>query len=300
MAGCLFAGSVLRAPIASAQTARLEHVDCAATPAAIRVTVRATGPFSYTANSLSGPPRVYADLLQVTPSRSGTETVACKDGRVGLIRISRHASGTRLTVVLANPAPYHHTLSPDKRSLTLEIDAADSLPRAAPPPVPRTPDAPRACPLPPVAEDQVGIAQDLRLTPEKPDDMLDLVKFHDGFIGFGNPDDSQFALYLFRAADGSEVPLPKELISLDGFYAFAFQDEENSVAAELRAQHKIRARLIAYVVLPAAAQAPIQAEIRRYAAQCGKPGQVVRATFAFSATASSGIAVRRLWVAEPH
>jgi hypothetical protein len=307
MAACLFAGSVLLAPIASAQPARLEHVDCTATPAAIRVTVRATGAFIYTANSLSGPPRVYADLLQVSPSQSGTETVACKDGRVGLIRISRHAGGTRLTVVLANPAPFHHTLSADKRSLTLEIEAAappvavDAPPRpAAPPPTPRAADVPRACQLPAIAEDLVSVAPDVRLIPEKPDDMLDLIKFHDGFIGFGNPDDSQVALYLFRAADGSEVPLPRGLASLERFYAFGFQEEENSVVSDLRAQHKIPARLIAYVVLPAAAQPPIHAEIRRYAAQCGKPGQVVRATFAFSSTASSGVVMRRLSVAEPH
>ncbi len=307
VAACLLAGSVLLAPIAPAQTARLEHVDCAATPAAIRITVRATGPFSYTANSLSGPPRVYADLLQVAPARSGTETVACKDGRVGLIRISRHAAGTRLTVVLANPAPFHHTLSADKRSLTLEIEAAspaatvDSPPRpAVPPQTPRAADAPRPCQLPAIADDLVSVAPDVRLIPEKPDDMLDLIKFHDGFIGFGNPDDSQFALYLFRAADGSEVPLPRGLASLERYYAFAFQDEENSVVSDLRAQHKIPARLIAYVVLPAEAQAPIHAEIRRYAVQCGKPGQVVRATFAFSSTASSGIVMRRLSVAASH
>ena len=305
MVAGLFAGLVLLAPIAAAQPARLEHVDCAATPASIRITVRATGPFTYTANSLSGPPRVYADLLQVAPSRSGTETVACKDGRVGLIRISRHASGTRLTVVLANPAPFHHTQSADKRSLTLEIEAAappaavESPPRPAPLPTPRAAEAPRAC-QPPIAEEQVSVAPDVRLIPEKPDDMLDLIKFHDGFIGFGNPDDSQFALYLFRAADGSEVPLPRGLVSLEQFYAFGFQDEENSVVSELRTQHKISARLIAYAVLPAVAQRPIHAEIRRYAAQCGKPGRMVRALFAFASGAPSGIAVRRLWVADSH
>jgi hypothetical protein len=126
--------------------------------------------------------------------------------------------------------------------------------------------------------------------------LPEVLRKHNGFFAFGQARNPGYATAMIRVADFTRVAMPMGMVSLAEYSAFLIPGSHYRIVDELRARFDISPALDVYAVFPDTFDRVLSRQIRAAAARSGRPGRVIAARFAFSATDPTGIEVSQVRV----